>query len=131
QVQPYDQASRDVAYILRMMGFYQAAGGKAYTQLSHEYWPSLDLTDAVLNGRAVLVGRMRQPPDAKPQQAEFGITLKSDDEDSISIKRNSDVFWRFVLPVLPPQDETGAAQTAGREKNELEKSGNHPILERE
>lgn len=118
QVQPYDQASRDVAYIIRMMGFYQAAGGKAYTQLSHEYWPSLDLTDAVLNGRAVLVGRMRQPPDAKPQQAEFGITLKSDDEDSISIKRNSDVFWRFVLPVLPPQDETGAAQTADRERNE-------------
>ncbi|MGB9688307.1 hypothetical protein [Thermogutta sp.] len=118
QVQPYDQASRDVAYIMRMMGFYQAAGGKAYSQLSHEYWPSLDLTDAVLNGKAVLVGRIQPPAGAERQWTEFGVTLENEDEDHISMRRNSDVFWRFVLPVLPHQGETAAVQTADSEKNE-------------
>ncbi|MGB9879221.1 MAG: hypothetical protein ACPLRM_00540, partial [Anaerolineae bacterium] len=118
QVQPYDQASRDVAYIMRMMGFYQAAGGKAYSQLSHEYWPSLDLTDAVLNGKAVLVGRIQPPAGAEHQWTEFGVTLENEDEDHISMRRNSDVFWRFVLPVLPHQGETAAVQTADSEKNE-------------
>ena len=116
QVQPYDQASRDVGYIMRMMGLYQAAGGKAYTQLSHEYWPSLDLTDAVLNGRAVLVGRMRPPGEAEAPWPEFGVTLDNG-ENPVSMRWSNDVFWRFILPVLRSPGETSAMQTASPEKN--------------
>jgi hypothetical protein len=54
---PWDQASSDVPRILEMMMFYQAAGGAAYTGLTHRYQPSLDLSEHMRTGRAILVGR--------------------------------------------------------------------------
>ena len=53
----YPLESTDVAEILRAMMFYQAAGGRAYTQLSHRYQGYLDLSDHLLTGRAVMLGR--------------------------------------------------------------------------
>ena len=54
---PWDQASADVPRILEMMMFYQAAGGAAYTGLTHRYQPGLDLSEHLRTGRAILVGR--------------------------------------------------------------------------
>ncbi len=54
---PWEQASVDVPRILEMMMFYRAAGGAAYTGLTHRYQPGLDLSDHLRTGRAILVGR--------------------------------------------------------------------------
>jgi hypothetical protein len=54
---PWDRASVDVPRILEMMMFHGAAGGAAYTGLSHRYQPYLDLSDHLRTGRAILVGR--------------------------------------------------------------------------
>ena len=54
---PWDRASVDVPRILEMMMFYQAAGGAAYTGLTHRYQPGLDLSEHLRTGRAILVGR--------------------------------------------------------------------------
>ena len=57
QSTPYDQASVDVAYVLRAMMFYEACGGRTYTGLSNRYQAFVDLSHLLKTGRAVLVGR--------------------------------------------------------------------------
>lgn len=55
---PYDQASRDVEYILRAMMFHASTGGKTYTGLEHGYCPWLDCTPTLRSGVAVLYGTL-------------------------------------------------------------------------
>lgn len=105
QVEPYNQASRDVGYILRMMGFYSAAGGRAYAQLSHEYWPWLDGTDWVLAKRAVLVARLGQQDSPEGSSAaDFGVTLfgsSASDREPLPIRRERAIYCRFIIPISP------------------------------
>lgn len=54
---PWDQTSLDVPRILEIMMFYQAAGGRRYTDLQLRYQPFIDLSSHVRTGRAVLLGR--------------------------------------------------------------------------
>ncbi|OHB86521.1 MAG: hypothetical protein A2V98_15435 [Planctomycetes bacterium RBG_16_64_12] len=56
QTTPYDQASVDVAYILRTMMFYEKAGGRNYTGLSHRYQGFVDASHLLKTNRAILVG---------------------------------------------------------------------------
>jgi hypothetical protein len=57
---PWDKASTDVPRIVLMMMFHEAARGSSYTGLTNRYPPTIDLTDQVRLGRAVLTGRARQ-----------------------------------------------------------------------
>jgi hypothetical protein len=54
---PWEQTSTDVPRILEVMMFYKAAGGAGYTRLTHRYQPTVDLSDHLRTGRAILVGR--------------------------------------------------------------------------
>src|SRR5690606_31885557 len=56
---PWDPASREVPRILEMLMFHEAAGGRAYTSLSQNYQPWMDLSEHLRLGRAVLVGRAK------------------------------------------------------------------------
>lgn len=109
QVEPYNQASRDVGYILRMMGFYRAAGGRAYAQLSHEYWPTLDGTDWVLNKKAVFLARIRQDGLADGSHyRDFGVTLlesSTSDPRPLLVRRDRAIYCRIVIPVSPYKAE--------------------------
>ena len=59
---PWDRTDlTDIPRILEIMMFYQAAGGRSYTQLTHRYQPYLDSSDLVQIGRAVLVGTCTKP----------------------------------------------------------------------
>lgn len=59
---PWDPADvLDLPRILEMMMFYEAAGGKSYTRLSHDYQSYVDLTDHIRADRAVLLGRCDAP----------------------------------------------------------------------
>jgi hypothetical protein len=59
---PWDRSNSDVSRIVQMMMFHEAAGGRAYTGLLHRHQGETDLSDHLQLGRAVLVGRAKQPP---------------------------------------------------------------------
>jgi hypothetical protein len=87
---PWEQDSVDIPRIMQMVMFHEAARGTNYTGLTHRYQPRLDLSTHVRLGRAVLVGRAKEPvarlfdsPESKPP---------IDDE-------NHWTWYRVVLPV--------------------------------
>ncbi|NLF71183.1 MAG: hypothetical protein GX575_19300 [Candidatus Anammoximicrobium sp.] len=86
---PWDQSSVDVPRILELMMFYGAAGGAAYTGLTHRYQPGIDLSGHLRTGRAVLVGR----------SAAAGSRLGPSGEpwDEANVRRWT--FYRAVVPV--------------------------------
>ena len=88
----YDQGSTDVPYVLRMMMFYQAAGGYHYTGLTNDYQRFVDLSDLLKTGCAVLVGQASDDHVAAEWQRD-GHPLG----DAASNRHT--VFYRFVLPV--------------------------------
>ena len=49
---------------MELLLFHQAAGGDAYTQLTHRYQGYLDGSELIRNGRAILVGRIPDSDDA-------------------------------------------------------------------
>jgi len=53
--------SNDVARIVQMLMFHEAARGRSYTGLTHRYQPYLDLSSHLDLGRAVLAGQADQP----------------------------------------------------------------------
>ena len=58
---PYDPSSTNLDQLVRMLTFHQAAGGSAYTGLNHARLHTLDLSELMQLGRAVLVGRVKTP----------------------------------------------------------------------
>jgi hypothetical protein len=57
----YDSTRTDRDDLVRMLTFHQAAGGSVYTGLNHDLFRSLDLSEMMQLGRAVLVGRIKSP----------------------------------------------------------------------
>ena len=68
---PYDQASTDLGYILRMMMFYEAAGGQRYTRLWNDYQDFVDLSGLLKADRAILVAQTPVPAEEGHQGAEL------------------------------------------------------------
>jgi hypothetical protein len=85
----WDQASLEVPRILEMMMFYQAAGGAAYTGLTHRYQTYLDLSEHLRTGRAILIGRS---PAA-------GSRLARDHAGWDASRVRQWAFYRVVFPV--------------------------------
>ncbi len=59
-VTPWDRESTDVERIVSLMMYFAAAKGQAYTQLEHRFQRTLDWSDHLTAGHAVLWGRSRQ-----------------------------------------------------------------------
>jgi len=85
----WDQASLEVPRILEMMMFYQAAGGAAYTGLTHRYQTYLDLSEHLRTGRAILVGRS--------SAADSRLARDHDGWDAKRVRQWA--FYRVVFPV--------------------------------
>lgn len=90
QVTPYDTESVDPAYILRMMMFYEAAGGERYARLSNRYQPFVDLSNLLAPGRAMFVGRLPADAPAATRLTVDGQPVESDQHMTV---------FRFILPV--------------------------------
>jgi hypothetical protein len=88
---PYDRSSVDVAYILRLMMFYDAAGGQPYTGLSSGYQQFVDLSGLLNTNRAILVGEAA----SKRPVAE----LLRDGKPLAAEEDRHETFYRFVFPV--------------------------------
>ncbi|MES2791813.1 MAG: hypothetical protein V4719_19490 [Planctomycetota bacterium] len=84
---PYDVTRRDQEYIVRMLTFHQASGGRDYTGMHHDVLGNFDLSSHLRLGRAVLLARLKKPAaDWKVN----GTTVTPPD---------SKTFVRIVLPV--------------------------------
>ncbi len=70
-VTPYDQSSTDLAYILRIMMFYEKAGGRRYTGLWNAYQGFVDLSPLLKTDRAILVAQEPAAGDEDRQGAEL------------------------------------------------------------
>ena len=75
--------------IADMLMFYQLAGGRGYTQLSHDYHPQLDLSQQLNLGRAMLVGEI------KGRCTDIEIS----DPRSTAVYDNTTTIVRIILPV--------------------------------
>ena len=91
----YDPSSTDLGYILRMMMFYQAAGGHHYTRLWNSYQDFVDLSDLLKTGRAILVAQTPMPAAEGHEGAELLRDLHplTDQQDQHG------TIYRFIFPV--------------------------------
>jgi hypothetical protein len=88
---PYDRSSSDVAYILRAMMFYSAAGGRQFTGLYHRYQAFVDASDLLRTGNAVLVAQAGGGP--------HGARLLGNGQPLGSPDDRHRTVYRFVFPV--------------------------------
>jgi hypothetical protein len=87
---PWIKDSNDVSRILLMMMFHEAARGSSYTGLTSRYPPTIDLTDQVRVGRAVLTGRAKQSACR---------LVQGDEPLAAGTELQSWTWYRIVLPV--------------------------------
>jgi hypothetical protein len=82
----------DTSRIAEVLMFYDAAGGKSYTGLSHDYQSEIDMSDVLMLGRAVLVGEIAQRPTSL-KYSSGGQAIEDLEYDQVT------TFVRIVLPV--------------------------------
>ncbi len=90
---PYDPGSRDAAYVLRAMLFYDAASGHKRTGMSDDYQTFTDLSAAFRTSRAVLVA---MPPQ---EEAFRGADVLNKHQPLTGPLDKHTVIYRFVVPV--------------------------------
>ena len=86
---PWDPTDIRVNRIADIMMFYQASGGMAYTNLSHQYHSFTDMTDQLNLHRAILVGEVDEP----------GAILKINGESALSQYDQTTTIVRILLEV--------------------------------
>jgi hypothetical protein len=91
--QPYDPGSRDAAYILRAMLFYDAAGGRKRTGMANDYQGFTDLSGVFRTDRAVLVA---MPPQ---NEAYRGAEVLNKQRPLGGPLDKHTIIYRFVVPV--------------------------------
>lgn len=98
---PYDMASRDAAYVLRAMLFYDAAGGRNRTHIANDYQGFTDLSAVLRAGRAVLVAMPPQEDDFRGADV-LGSPASRSGEAGKRLAGPLDrhtIIYRFVVPV--------------------------------
>jgi len=85
----YDRTGRDWDRLMQMLLYYQAAGGRTYTGLRHDYLWFADLSSHLPLGRALLVGKYARP--AVRVHCNGGLLEAS--------QLNEQTYVRLVLPV--------------------------------
>jgi hypothetical protein len=96
QATPYDQSSTDIPYIMRMMMFYKAAGGRSYTGLWNDYQGFVDLSDLLQADRAILVAHGPSSDD----EGHHGAELLRDGKRLGGTGDRHVTMYRFVFPVM-------------------------------
>jgi hypothetical protein len=91
--------STDLARIVQMLMFHEAAGGRNYTGLTHRYQPYLDLSGHLKLNRALLVGRADEPATRlEPAGESAGIAGRTDGQ----------AWFRIAIPVSEPSSPANA-----------------------
>ncbi len=103
QKTPYDNGSRDMAYVLETMMFYDAAGGWKRAHMANDYQGFTDLSGLLKAGRAILVAMPPQDGTFSGGDLLRGPLPKAGEPDQRrplgnALDRHA-VIYRFVLPV--------------------------------
>ncbi len=102
---PYDPAKHELGYILRMLTFHQAAGGRDYTGMRHDVLANFDMSSHLRLGRAVLLGRLKKP------SAEWKVNGQVVTDDA------AQTYVRIVLPV--DREKEGEARALPKPEDDL------------
>lgn len=94
----WDRQTTDVGRIMEVAMFHNAAGGRSYTHLSHQFQSYIDLSSHITGNRAVLVGKIRQPVS----QVEI---------NGQSVPESDSQTWSYVRIVYPVQPRTSLELT--------------------
>jgi hypothetical protein len=110
----YNPMGRDRGQQVRMLSFYEAAGGREYTGLANAALRRLEMTDIMQLGRGVLIGRL---PAASAQVAIDGTP---------AVPSVRATWVRIVIPVLQSEraPEKTIPKASERSDAALPKSGN-------
>ncbi|MGA2059315.1 MAG: hypothetical protein ABSG67_02450 [Thermoguttaceae bacterium] len=95
EITPYESTSTDVAYILRIMMFYNAIDGQSYTRMDNEYQTFVDLSDLLKTGRAILTA---EGPNQSLEKYQ-GAALMRDEKPLAGPADRHITLYRFVFPV--------------------------------
>ncbi len=87
---PWDRASFDIARIMEMLMFHEAASGRSYTNLMHQFHGELDLTGHLQMQVAVLFGRL--------ETAASRVLLQAGEAEAEAEIKNW-AFGRILIPV--------------------------------
>ena len=87
----WDKSDLDVPRILRMMMFFDAAGGRVYTELTNDYMTQVDMSALLDSNRAMLIGRIRS--------AATPLTV-----DGKQTSANIDKKWTVVRVLFPVKE---------------------------
>ena len=90
---PWDPETMDVARIMEMIMFHDAAGGRSYTGLLHRYLGGLDLSGHLDLGRAILVGRASAP----------AALIRRGGQADVAAGHPHWTYWRILIPVQQPR----------------------------
>jgi hypothetical protein len=92
---PYDPASADIPYILRMMTFYEIAGGRRYTGLWNAYQGHVELSSLLKANRAILLA---QTSNDATKNAGNAVLLR--DNQPLDAKQTQNTtMYRFLFPI--------------------------------
>jgi hypothetical protein len=95
EITPYESSSTNVAYILRIMMFYNQIDGQSYTRMDNEYQTFVDLSDLLKTGRAILTA---EGPDQSLEKYQ-GAALLRDEKPLAGPADKHITLYRFVFPV--------------------------------
>jgi hypothetical protein len=109
KAEPYDPLNFDAAWLMRMSTFLQATGGRVYAGLDNRFLRELEMTELMLAGRAILIGRLDKPLcHVQLGNTELDVTVPAPDVDSpngLEAPQTQATFVRIVLPVKRSREE--------------------------
>ena len=88
----WELSEMNIGRIAEMMMFYEIAGGRSYTGLSHDYQGQTDMSDLLTSQRAILVGEL------KGQVSRLNVTSADPNSGDPEYDQVT-TFVRIVLPV--------------------------------
>jgi hypothetical protein len=95
EINTFEMYNRDPSYILRMMMFYEVAGGRSYAHLANDYQSFVDCSNFLKTGRAILVTDAVKNANETKQ----GAMLLRKDVPVAGSQDQHCVIYRFVFPV--------------------------------
>ncbi|MGM0485359.1 MAG: hypothetical protein ACQESR_01165 [Planctomycetota bacterium] len=104
----------EVDRLLSLLMFHGAAGGRVYTGLTHRYQSFVDLSRHLRNGRAILVGRGKQPA------SRLTANRSGRDEPTSVMDRDARRHWTYYRIMIPvhsaaaPADRVTASSNPAR-----------------
>lgn len=109
KAEPYDPLNFDAAWLMRMSSFLQVTGGRVYAGLDNRFLRELEMTELMLAGRAILIGRLDKPLcRVRLGEADLDVTAPAPALDSppeTGAAETQASFVRIVLPVKRTREE--------------------------